>query len=82
MRGVDARWLRARRDAWVDRALAYTVLPLLFLAVFAAATLPLAALTGLGGLGIGLLWADIKKTQMRWNRLINEILIHRFAVIS
>lgn len=37
---MSRKWLIARRDGWVDAALAYTVVPVLLLALLVVAVLP------------------------------------------
>lgn len=71
MRCVDGRWLRARRDAWVDHALAYTVVPVVLLALLLLAVAPLATAAALAGFAVGRLLPRYKKIQ---NRFTNETL--------
>lgn len=65
MKMMKRRWLLARRDALVDRALAYIVPAMLALAFTALESLPLPMLTGLSGLAVGVGLASIKKPELR-----------------
>jgi len=64
MRSVERKWLLARRDALIDRALAYAVPVAALLAPMALEALPLPVVTGLGGVAVGICLTSIKKPQL------------------
>ena len=63
MRMMERRWLLARRDALIDRALTYALVPVALGAMTALQLLPLPVVTGLGGMGAGLCLGAIKKPE-------------------
>jgi hypothetical protein len=65
MQSVERRWLLARRDALIDRALACAVPVAALLVPMALETLPLPVVTGLGGVAVGVCLTSIKKPQLR-----------------
>jgi len=58
---MDGRWLRERRDALVDGALAMVALPLALTAVSLLVQLPPAVFATLGGFVAGTALSHIKK---------------------
>jgi len=61
MQAMTTRWLQARRDALVDRALAYVLPVAAVLALAGLESLPLPLVTGAAGLAVGASLGAIKK---------------------